>query len=101
MKNCVAEIYFTFAMARTGNVPTPLNFGGIALIEITDNGIGFDSAESEKIFQLFHRLHARHEYEGTGIGLAIVQRAMENHHGFVEALSEPGKGATFRLYFPR
>jgi signal transduction histidine kinase len=71
------------------------------LIEITDNGIGFDSSESEKIFQLFHRLHARHEYEGTGIGLAIVQRAMENHHGFVEALSAPGKGATFRLYFPR
>jgi signal transduction histidine kinase len=71
------------------------------MIEVTDNGIGFDSSESEKIFQLFHRLHARHEYEGTGIGLAIVQRAIENLHGFVEAVSEVGKGSTFRLYFPR
>ncbi len=71
------------------------------IIEVVDNGIGFDPIESEKIFQLFHRLHARHEYEGTGIGLAIVQKAMENHHGFVEASSEPGKGSKFRLYFPR
>jgi signal transduction histidine kinase len=70
-------------------------------IEITDNGIGFDPSEREKIFQLFHRLHARHEYEGTGIGLAIVQRAMENHHGFIRAESEEGRGATFRLFFPR
>jgi signal transduction histidine kinase len=71
------------------------------MVEVSDNGIGFDPSESEKIFQLFHRLHARHEYEGTGIGLAIVQRAMENHHGFAEAVSEPGQGATFKLYFPR
>lgn len=89
---------------HVGTGPSPLSDSSgkiYHLIEVTDNGIGFDSAESEKIFQLFHRLHARHEFEGTGIGLAIVQRAMENLHGFVDAVSEIGKGSTFRLYFPR
>jgi signal transduction histidine kinase len=69
-------------------------------VVIEDNGIGFDQEESEKIFQLFHRLHARHEYEGSGIGLAIVHRTMENHNGFIKAHGTPGQGAEFILYFP-
>ena len=70
------------------------------IIDIADNGIGFDAAYSAKIFELFQRLHPRHEYEGTGIGLAIVQRAMENHKGFVEVKSQPGVGSVFSLCFP-
>jgi signal transduction histidine kinase len=87
---------------RTGSAVIPFEPDKVFhIIEITDNGIGFAPSEAEKIFQLFHRLHARHEYEGTGIGLAIVQRAMENHHGFAEAFGEENQGSTFRLYFPR
>jgi signal transduction histidine kinase len=85
----------------TDTTPDTVKAKSFHVVEVRDNGIGFDPAEAERIFQLFHRLHARHEFEGTGIGLAIVQRAMENHHGFVEATSEPGKGSTFRLYFPK
>ena len=69
-------------------------------VSVSDNGIGFDQADAEKIFNVFHRLHSKHDYEGTGIGLAIVQRAMENHNGFVTVRSTPGQGATFNLFFP-
>lgn len=69
-------------------------------IEIKDNGIGFEQEEVERIFKVFQRLHGRSEYPGTGIGLAIVQKVVENHNGIISAESEPGKGATFRVYLP-
>ena len=69
-------------------------------IAVADNGIGFDDANSKKIFDIFQRLHSRTEYSGTGIGLAIVKRVMENHHGIVIANSVPSEGTTFELYFP-
>jgi signal transduction histidine kinase len=69
-------------------------------IVVADNGIGFDQQYREKIFKIFHRLHSNTEYEGTGIGLAIVQRVMENHQGWITASGESGKGASFELYFP-
>jgi len=69
-------------------------------INVSDNGIGFDQADADRIFGLFHRLHGRAEYEGTGVGLAIVQKVVENHHGYIRAVSEPGKGATFNLLLP-
>lgn len=67
---------------------------------VTDNGIGFEQEYAEKIFELFQRLHGRSEYSGSGIGLAICKKIMENHHGFIRANSELGKGATFRFYLP-
>jgi light-regulated signal transduction histidine kinase (bacteriophytochrome) len=70
------------------------------LIEISDNGIGFQQEQAEKIFQVFHRLHGRSEYEGTGIGLAIVQKVVKNHGGLIIAQGEPDKGATFRILLP-
>ncbi|HJW16649.1 MAG TPA: ATP-binding protein, partial [Flavisolibacter sp.] len=70
------------------------------LIEVSDNGIGFDPAESQRIFQMFQRLHGNAEYSGTGIGLSIVKKVTENHNGMVEAEGRPGNGATFKVYLP-
>jgi light-regulated signal transduction histidine kinase (bacteriophytochrome) len=72
------------------------------LIKVTfrDNGIGFAPEYGKRIFQMFRRLHGRHEYEGTGMGLAICKRIMEKHSGNITAESENGKGATFTCWFP-
>jgi signal transduction histidine kinase len=69
-------------------------------ISVKDNGIGFDPKYKEKIFQIFQRLHNRDEYDGTGIGLAIVSKIMENHQGYILADSRMGEGASFNLFFP-
>ena len=66
-----------------------------------DNGIGFDPKYNEKVFDLFQRLHSRQEYSGTGIGLAICKKIIENHKGFIDANGEPGKGTTFNIYLPQ
>jgi light-regulated signal transduction histidine kinase (bacteriophytochrome) len=69
-------------------------------LRVTDNGIGFDAQQAERIFGTFQRLHGKNQYPGTGIGLAIVKRVVENHRGFVTAKSQPGEGATFTIYLP-
>lgn len=69
-------------------------------IVIKDNGIGFDAQYSERIFQVFQRLHGKDEFPGTGIGLAIVKKIAENHNGIITATGELNKGAIFTLYLP-
>ena len=69
-------------------------------IAISDNGIGFEPASSKKIFEMFQRLHGRDDYEGTGIGLAICKRIVENHSGAIIANGKTGVGATFHIYLP-
>jgi light-regulated signal transduction histidine kinase (bacteriophytochrome) len=69
-------------------------------IAIHDNGIGFDEKYLRKIFKIFQQLHARGEYSGTGMGLAICRKIMENNKGFITAESEPGEGSVFYCYFP-
>ncbi|MDE0051324.1 MAG: PAS domain S-box protein [Rhodospirillales bacterium] len=70
-------------------------------IVVTDNGIGFDSAQGGKLFQPFKRLHARHQYEGAGIGLAICEKIVLRHHGRITASGTPGEGAVFTVTLPR
>ncbi len=70
------------------------------VIWVKDNGVGFDPSKSEQVFGMFKRLHRADQFEGTGIGLAIVQRIMQKHGGSCRATSVPGQGATFHLEFP-
>jgi PAS domain S-box-containing protein len=69
-------------------------------LKFTDNGIGFENEYSNKIFSIFKRLHSKSEYEGTGIGLSICKKIIENHNGVIFALGKPGVGATFTIILP-
>lgn len=85
--------------------PSMIVIGGAAtqterILWVRDNGIGIDPEQAHKIFDLFERLHGPEEYEGTGVGLAIVKLVMDKHKGRVWVESAPGKGATFYLAFP-
>jgi hypothetical protein len=73
---------------------------GTTLLRIRDDGIGFDMAYHDRIFEIFQRLHRVEEFAGTGIGLALVKKAVERMKGRVWAESEPGKGATFFVELP-
>jgi PAS domain S-box-containing protein len=70
------------------------------LIEVKDNGIGFAQEYADKIFQMFTRLHGKSDYTGTGVGLSIVKKVVENHNGFIRAESVVGEGSTFKVYLP-
>ena len=74
--------------------------GEFIRIFIEDNGIGFDEMYLDKMFTIFQRLHLRSDYEGTGIGLAIVKKIVEKHDGIIGAKSEEGRGATFFIILP-
>jgi len=69
-------------------------------ITIKDSGIGFDQEYSSKIFQIFQRLHGKAEYPGSGIGLAICKKIVDNHNGIIYAESVPGNGAAFIIVLP-
>ncbi len=74
--------------------------GSYYMICVSDNGIGFNNLYGEKIFSVFQRLHAKEDYEGTGIGLTICRKIAENHGGFMSADGKEDEGATFCIYLP-
>lgn len=71
-----------------------------AMIQVKDNGIGFENEHAKRIFQPFQRLRGRSEYDGAGMGLAICQMIMTNHTGKIQAFSQPGIGTTIELIIP-
>jgi signal transduction histidine kinase len=69
-------------------------------VDVSDNGIGIDPVYYKQIFELFRKLHEKSAYPGTGVGLTIVRKIMENHNGFVVVNGKPGEGSTFSCFFP-
>jgi two-component system CheB/CheR fusion protein len=70
-------------------------------IKISDNGIGFVQDYADKIFQPFYRLHSKNKYKGSGLGLALVKKIINNHNGFIKAESKINEGAQFSIYLPK
>jgi signal transduction histidine kinase len=70
------------------------------MITVSDNGIGFEPRFADVIFNVFTRLHSDPRYRGTGIGLAIVKKVVESHHGHIWAEGVPDKGSTFTILLP-
>jgi light-regulated signal transduction histidine kinase (bacteriophytochrome) len=69
-------------------------------LTVMDNGIGFGQNHAERIFEVFQRLHNKKDYEGTGIGLSICRKIVEQHGGTITAKGSPGEGATFIIELP-
>ncbi len=86
-----AQIFQESMLARSGPA---------CQIKIKDNGIGFDEKYLDRIFTIFQRLHGRHEYEGTGIGLAVCKKIIDRHGGFITAQSNLEEGSTFLFTLP-
>ena len=84
----------------SGLLPESLANRGFHRIQVIDNGIGFDPQYADRIFQVFQRLHTRNQYSGTGIGLSIVQKVVDNHRGFISAEGRLNNGATFVILLP-
>jgi signal transduction histidine kinase len=70
------------------------------MVAVKDNGIGFDEKFNDKIFNIFQRLHGRTDYEGTGIGLAICRKIVNNHKGYITARSQENIGSEFIVILP-
>lgn len=94
-------VRITAGVVEAADVPAEKAISGrYHAIAFHDNGIGFEAEYEDRIFDIFQRLHPAHKYPGTGIGLAICKKIMENHKGFIGAKSVFGEGSVFTIYFP-
>ncbi len=82
------------------NLPGSLHKVDYWNLSFKDNGIGFEAQYNQNIFVIFQRLHHTEDYSGTGIGLAIVKKIVENHNGIIIADGNLNKGVTFNIYIP-
>jgi signal transduction histidine kinase len=99
-KNSAPEIRIHSEMSQVGVPRNGSQPSKYCRIFVQDNGIGFEQKYAEDIFGMFKRLHNNGEYEGTGIGLALCKKIMEQHNGFISARSKPGEGSTFIISLP-
>lgn len=96
----IIDINYTEIIAKTEAVLKDNSIKKYYKINFSDNGIGFEQEYAEQIFLLFKRLHGKTEYQGTGVGLAICKKIVENHKGYIFANSKPDEGTTFTIYLP-
>lgn len=98
------EIVITSSKIKGGDVKDKVHPSEASrvfyLLEFRDNSIGFNQEDAERIFNVFTRLHGSKDYIGSGVGLSIVKKVVENHSGYIWAESEIGKGATFKVLLP-
>jgi light-regulated signal transduction histidine kinase (bacteriophytochrome) len=94
----LVKIYSEFSAGQNG--PDAEVKNKYCRIYVEDNGIGFDQKYSEQIFGMFKRLHLHSEFEGTGIGLALCKKIVEEHNGFITARSKVNEGSTFIISLP-
>ena len=100
----VPQIAITTLLVRASELPAEVTPARLVAeyyrIDVTDNGIGFEDKYVDRIFQVFQRLHGKNQFAGTGVGLAICEKVVQNHGGAITARSRPGQGATFQVYLP-
>jgi signal transduction histidine kinase/CHASE3 domain sensor protein len=100
----VSQIRIASRTVSASDLPVPLSVEpqqDFWEISVQDNGIGFNPKYLDRIFEVFQRLHDKQQFSGSGIGLAICQRVVDNHGGAITASSQEGQGATFYVYLPR
>jgi signal transduction histidine kinase len=95
----VVKIYSEYSAGQNGSDPNEIK-NKYCRIYVEDNGIGFDQKYSEQIFGMFKRLHLHSEFEGTGIGLALCKKIVEEHNGFITARSKINEGSVFIISLP-
>jgi light-regulated signal transduction histidine kinase (bacteriophytochrome) len=95
----LVKIYSEFSAGQNGHDPNEVK-NKYCRIYVEDNGIGFDQKYSEQIFGMFKRLHLHSEFEGTGIGLALCKKIVEEHNGFITARSKVNEGSIFIISLP-
>ena len=93
----ITSEYIKYDKSKPKRFPMKIDYCHVSVI---DNGIGFNPKYKDRIFEIFQRLHYKEDYIGTGIGLAIVKKIVENHYGIITATSELDKGARFDIYIP-